>query len=142
MNQPQYQKQNQGQQEDITPKIAEEIRKISTLKDFYGETLVKNAETLGKFFAEKKLTTNQIRKFLDAVNRLKLRKQKEPLNFRDEAMMIKPQLAYAAERQKVVKPFMRVINACIDKVQDEKDLEIFVKFVEAIVAYHKYYGGE
>jgi len=30
----------------------------------------------------------------------------------------------------------------MDKVEDKKDFDYFVEFLEAIVAYHKYHGGK
>ena len=55
--------------------------------------------------------------------------------------MLKPKLAYAAGRQDEVKPLMTVLDPCMDRVRSRDDFDRFAKFVESIVAYHKYHGG-
>lgn len=135
------------QKEDVSRRIADEIKNLPSLKAFYGEPLVKAANELGNYLKNMKLKTSQIRKFLDAVKKLKYQSySSKNFNFRDEAMMIKPKLAYASGRQDpkydAVRPLMTVMNVCIDKIQEPEDFENFFRFVEAIVAYHKFYGGK
>jgi len=123
------------------------IDKLDTLVFFEGETLVDCADKLGKFLYDNGLKTSQIRKFLDAVKKMKYQENASgKFNYRNEAMMIKPKLAYASGRQdqkkNSVKPLMEVMNICIDKIKAKEDFDKFYKFVEAIVAYHKFYGGK
>jgi CRISPR-associated protein Csm2 len=62
-----------------------------------------------------------------------------------EVELLKPRLAYAA-RHEEVKPLKKVLDKAIDGVKNsnrkEKAFENFLRFVESIVAYHKFYGGE
>ncbi len=59
-----------------------------------------------------------------------------------EIFMLKPQLANAKARQpNEVSPFFEVINPLLDCVTSIEDYERLCRFSEAIVAYHKYCGG-
>ena len=134
--------------------VEKEIEKLRNLDTLKAEDLVRMARDLGKDLA-RYMNTSQIRRFLDEVNRIRSdsRLQKEGQSFRESCMLLKPKLAYAAGRQKgggqrerqqgqAIKDLMQVLVPCIDKVHDEKDFYKFYRFVESIVAYHRYYGGE
>lgn len=137
----------QQQGPEVVQKIVGMINKLDTLASFKGEDLVNTADKFGKHLKDKGLKTSQIRKFLDAVKKMKYQETASSgFDFRNEAMLIKPKLAYASGRQDpksdAVKPLMEVMNSCIDKINGKEDFDKFYKFVEAIVAYHKYYGGK
>jgi CRISPR-associated protein Csm2 len=146
---------------DIVKKLMRSINKATpSLKEYPIRTLVKDTEEFGKYIKSCALKTNQIRKFLDAVNRLKLDlkiqiKEKIKDKKTDEALLLsevpkidvefvllKQKLAYASARQKAVKPLKEVMEAAIDKVIDSEDFERFFQLVESIIAYHKAAGGE
>ena len=128
--------------------LGENLSKLS------GEDLVKYADDLGFYLSprnqnresryEEPLSTGQIRKFLDAVNRLDNLRQKEGFaKIEEGVILLKPQIAYAVGRQRnSVKPLQKVLDPCLGKIKTEEDFKKLVRFVEAIVAYHKYYGGE
>jgi CRISPR-associated protein Csm2 len=85
---------------------------------------------------EKALSSSQIRNILDEIQRMhKFDKNK--------LQLIRPKLAYAAGRHGGrVKEFQQIMEKAIELVEDENDFEFFKNFVEAIVAYHRFYGGE
>ena len=58
-------------------------------------------------------------------------------------LMLKPKLAYAAKRHGGgVDTLKEVLTQAIDRVgNDQKKFNRFVDFFEAILAYHKAYGG-
>ncbi|MBD1826791.1 type III-A CRISPR-associated protein Csm2 [Microcoleus sp. FACHB-61] len=132
------------------------IQTIRSLKDgqlrnYEIRQLVKEAELLGTYLKEQELKTNQIRKFLDAVKRLKVKlaqDKKESFSvIEDELFLLKPKLAYAAVRQQdrrsnPVKPLSDVISEAIDKVKDSPDFYRLVQLIESIIAYHKAAGGK
>jgi len=84
----------------------------------------------------KALSSSQIRNILDEIQRMhKFDKNK--------LQLIRPKLAYAAGRHGGrVKEFQQIMEKAIELVEDENDFEFFKNFVEAIVAYHRFYGGE
>jgi|GEM_PF-430689 CRISPR-associated protein Csm2 len=127
-----------------------------TLKSYPIRNLVKDMEAFGQFLKEGGLKTNQIRKFLDTVNNIKLELN---LKIKDkggdaailisdfpkidaELVLLKQKIAYASAKKSEVKPLKEVMDAAIDKVQDSEDFERFFQMVESIIAYHKYAGGE
>lgn len=109
--------------------------------------LVDYADIVGKELASRAigLKTSQIRKILDAVKRIEaqLESRKDDSEyFQKNTLLLLPQLAYAAGKQpRQVQPFFDVLSPCMKKVQDANDFETFARFVESIVAYHKFYGG-
>ena len=105
------------------------------------------------------LTTSQIRKFLTAVNVVRNKvdlykaKNKNTAVLSPELVMeikfLKVNLLYQAgrdnSRNKIVKKFIDEarLDKIIDDIGDEpKKFAKFCKYVEALVAYHKYLGGK
>jgi len=128
---------------DTTQSIIESIKDLKSLKDYPIRVLVKHSETFGKELRDQRLETNQIRKFLDAINRLKSKLVgSEFSEIEADIVLLKPKLAYAAARQNVVKPLNKVMSAAIDKVESKADFERLVNLVESIIAYHKEAGGK
>ena len=92
------------------------------------------------------LSTSQIRKFLSAVNRIEnqIVAEGEQLSedMVNEIKYLKIMLAYQAGRERAVKPLYEELVIEIDKIGESKKKFVeFARYVEAIVAYHKYYGG-
>jgi CRISPR-associated protein Csm2 len=129
----------------IPDQVVGEVSQLQNLESLSAERLVEMASQMGDFLANRiRLKTSQIRKFLDAVNEIKSKSvQQKPDDafFRSECMLLKPKLAYAAGRQDEVKPLMSVLGPCIDRVHKKEDFSNFYRFVEAIMAYHRFHGG-
>ena len=100
------------------------------------------------------LKTNQIRKFLTAVNTVTgkidiYRVNSEqaltlPEELAAEVKYLKIKIAYQAGRERSVKEFVEKAELIrwIDEVGNSVErYEQFAKYVEALVAYHKFYGG-
>lgn len=102
-----------------------------------GDVLVEAAENLGQRLASK-LKTAQIRKVYSAVKKIQMNTEFN----RNELVMLKPKLAYAAARNKDVEELKAALTEAIDHVDNENTFKTFVDFFEAILAYHKAYGGE
>jgi CRISPR-associated protein Csm2 len=132
----------------INDYILKEMDAYENLAHVPSRGLIAWAEVLAALLVAVGLRTNQIRKFLDSVRKLEVnikRKAAEEFTTK-EVVFLKVHLAYAKARQDSVRPFMLVMNKALDKVRDEgkegfADFEQLVRFVEAVVAYHKYYGG-
>lgn len=138
----------------ISKQIIDAINELDYLQDYNIRTLVEQAQDFGPFLRKRRLETNQIRKFLDAVNRLKAQLAQgdsEDSSPKDETaqfaeietdiVLLKPKLAYAAARQDAAKPLSDVMSAAIDKVHSLKDFKRLVQLIESIIAYHKAEGG-
>ena len=146
----------------ITKQMIDEINGLDNLKDYGIRTLVEHAEAFGPFLRNRRLETNQIRKFLDAINRLKAqlagdtedteaelqseekKKQRDAELFakiESDIVLLKPKLAYAAARQDAAEPLSDVMSAAINKTYTLQDFERLVQMIESIIAYHKAAGG-
>lgn len=122
------------------------------------KAMVKFAEEFAKHLANSQnesnvesLTTSQLRKFFGAIKQLQQQSYNE-----SDFVMLNPKLAYAVGRAKQsnknkilrIGDFKEVISSAIDEVCkcEEKmkptAFRNFIKFFEAIVAYHKVYGKE
>ena len=117
------------------------------------ETLVKVADRMGKDLKDMGLTTSQIRALFGEVRQIQAQWGIDPDN-RQKAVrrlfLLKPKMAYRSrkERGKAVQELVGVLNPALDVVIGEKDakkqdadFQRFVEFFEAILAYHKAYGG-
>jgi CRISPR-associated protein Csm2 len=111
--------------------------------------LIEVAERLGQDFAKdgqgaKKLSTSQIRNVFGEVKRLQMKGQFDQQAAR-ELILLKPKLAYQAGRHNETKvpQLAEVLSKAIDRVgSDQERFERFVDFFEAILAYHRKYGGK
>ena len=106
-----------------------------------GKILVKTAEELGRQLAWN-LTTSQIRNIYSAVKKMQMKGELDT----HKLLMLKPKLAYAAKRHerqsKGINALRDVLTQAIDLVgNDSERFNRFVDFFEAILAYHKAYGG-
>lgn len=127
-------------QNTVVNSIVSGINTLKQLRDLPVDDLVKYSEQAGEYLTQINLKTNQIRKFLDAVKKIESECGVGKFD-RDAVKLLKPKLAYAAGRQREVKPLMELLDPCIDKVNTIEDFRKFACLVESIVAYHKYYGG-
>lgn len=96
------------------------------------------------------LTTSKIRKILTLVNEiynevLLLKDSQLQGGIVDKIRHMKVRLAYEAGREKAVKNFVEkaALIEGVDEIKEDKDKFIrFAKYLEALVAYHRYYGGK
>lgn len=141
------QSRNKNKKQDNNSEIDKIIKKIENVSSF--------SEIKPKDYADedgyaaiiakelKKLNTNQLRKFFGAVRDIE--KKKEWSDIEPELYLLKPKFAVSVGRKLIPKDFFKVMNVCLNKIDvgenDEKkeNFNTFVKFFEAIVAYHKYY---
>ena len=100
----------------------------------------------------KPMTTSQLRRFFGEIKRIENDFDKN----RNDVIMLQPMLAYASGRDRDDKTkrnktrigvFVEQITPAIAEIKPsnegaEKRFKNFVKVFEAIVAYHKFYGGK
>jgi CRISPR-associated protein Csm2 len=118
------------------------------------ETLVRWADQLGNDLKNAGLTTSQIRALFGEVRQIQaqwgLSKEGREKALR-RFILLKPKMDYRArkERGKAVQGLVNVLRPALEEVVKEKDpqkqdanFQRFVEFFEAILAYHKAYGGD
>lgn len=117
--------------------------------------LVSEADRIGKFLAEYRppLSSSQIRNVFGTVKQVSLSwtpqsKPEEAKAAHRQILLLKPKLAYQegrlSKQQKETMSVMRqVLDLSIDLIKgDAKRFKRFAEFFEAILAYHKAYGGK
>ena len=112
---------------------------IDSISEHYGHMLADRREGI---------KTNQVRNIFSTVIalRTKLKSDNEwSEEIHNDLVLIKPKLAYAAGRQRNVRPLYDLlsqgITATVNSKEKVKGLENFIQLVESIVAYHKFHGG-
>jgi len=116
--------------------------------EFFGKELTKpqNPKKESKPDDREALTTSQIRNVYGEVQRMTMKGFNQA-----ELLLLKPRLAYTTERKGTIgsKDFRKVIERALDEVlegKDEKEKEFrfqnFANFFEAILAYHRSFGGK
>lgn len=101
------------------------------------------------------LKTSQLRKFFSAVNAVTNRimvyharhldERQLPLELASEVKYLKVKFAYQAGRMREVQKFGEAarIKEHIDEIGDSFErYQGFARYMEALVAYHKFYGGQ
>ncbi|MEA3323648.1 MAG: type III-A CRISPR-associated protein Csm2 [Euryarchaeota archaeon] len=95
---------------------------------------------------KKHLKTTQLRRIFDRVKTIERDLNERGWDdVRSDFHMLRPELAYAKARKLIPEQFFRLMDACMKQVdkgdneQKRSNYSRFVRFLEAIVAYHKYH---
>jgi len=112
------------------------------------EELVRWADQIGQRIA-RQVTTSQIRNVFGTVRQIEMNWRGDPDGSYRQAVLLKPKLGYAAarERGQGLKDLEAVLVPALDAMMEAKPgqkhdcFNRFVEFFEAILAYHKKYGG-
>lgn len=131
--------------------LAQTDQSIDVLKDRNGK---EKTNSRGEFLFRENLTTSQLRKFFGEIRRIQALStvtkedgSQEKAFDKTDILMLKPKLAYSvgradASKEPKIKEFYEELSKGIDQVDSYAHFINFVKIVEAIVAYHKAYGGK
>ncbi|MDD5268110.1 MAG: type III-A CRISPR-associated protein Csm2 [Methylococcales bacterium] len=136
--------------------VPDEYTLISFLtKDKEARRLVEFGERLGGHCAMNKLSSSQIRNVFGEVKKLEMtlalkgEKDKDGKDIEIDALSVRklmlliPRLAYAAQRQGGTMNELRdALTMAIKHIKTVGDFNRFVQYFEAILAYHKAYGGK
>lgn len=145
-----YNKRDRG--ENPINGIISKIDKLNSLKELKPKDYADEggyADKIAKNFSKgyndsQKLNTNQLRKFFGAIRDIESKEGKWE-NIEAEFYLLKPKIAVSVGRKLIPKDFYRLMMSCMRKVDvgdNEENIENFktlVNFLEAIVAYRKYY---
>lgn len=99
-------------------------------------------ENFGEFLAGRNgLTTTQIRNVYGELKRIQLKGfDSEKTSY----LLLKPKMAYAAKRAGTtgIFQFKKVFDKAYDVIDDGNKYKNFMEIMEAILAYHKSFGGK
>jgi CRISPR-associated protein Csm2 len=116
--------------------------------DLTGKLLNDFAKSQGKELSTR-LKRSQIRNIFTEARRIQNQWRGSNVTAIRQLVMLKPKLAYQAKRHKEVEPLQIILTEAITEVEqaaagenrDEK-FQRFMDLFEAILAYHRYYGGQ
>ncbi len=97
-----------------------------------------------------KMTTSKIRNLLSMVSEIfndtsHLQEEVLPVEMQSRVQYLKLRMAYEAGRERDVKEFIEKANLMIlikNIGKSKEQLLLFCRYMEALVAYHKFYGGK
>jgi len=112
------------------------------------KTTIEFADEFGKYIAEKRLTTSQIRTAFGEMRRIQTNGFSEKT--RKDFILLKPKLAYAVKRHNIegLEAFYYLFEVAYDHVDTDDISKGSAQFnnlmmlMEAILAYHKFHGGK
>jgi len=132
--------------------ILEELKKTGTLAELLDPEYFAEPGQVAERLAEKyvksgELKPTQLRKIFHALKEkersLKGKNDEEGLDpgTKAELRLFIPELAYACGRKLIPKDFYELMTLCLSssKLQRVGDLRILMRFLEAVLAYHKYH---
>jgi CRISPR-associated protein Csm2 len=143
-------RQRGDQSPSVQPISADDLKKIMTEESAEAiQLLIKKADELGKELSGK-LTTSQIRNIFGEVRSIEqevgLEEETLPLNVQRPLLMLKPKMAYQVGRfsnNGGLKALVDTLSQAIDLIEnDVRRFHTFVDLFEAILAYHRRYGGK
>lgn len=121
------------------------------------EKLVEFADKVGKNLKEQNLTTSQMRNVFGTARQIQFRWITDAARSYRDAVLLIPKLGYYAEREKsakggrssgmetlqhVLEPALKLMQGGQNAEEQRLRYERIMEFFEAIVAYHKSYGGK
>jgi CRISPR-associated protein Csm2 len=133
------------------------LESVNDLAILNSEDIDSIAENVVKIKQLNEIKTNQIRNIFSSISKQRNEFKKVKYGNTEEdkkilekikgdIILLKPMLAYAAGRQKSVKSYQEFMKDVIDKTVKSKDLKSALKnfflLSEAVIAYHKFYGGK
>ena len=130
--------------------IIKKIDSLQNMSELDGKTIAEENGYAESVAADrdikKRLKTTQLRKIFDRVKTIERKLNEDGWDaVQPNFYMLRPELAYAMARKLIPEQFFRLMDACMKQVdkgnneQKKKNYAKFVSFLEAIVAYHKYY---
>ncbi|WP_461863431.1 type III-A CRISPR-associated protein Csm2 [Thermococcus sp.] len=124
---------------------------VEDAKNFHGwnsENMLANAITVAAYLRSQNLKTNQVRRILEMARTVEL-KVKKGDNIKKDIMKIRYLLAYtvgkaSGQSRYPIEAFHNILDPMLEVIMKDPTPENFGKFydfLQAVVAYHKFFGG-
>ncbi|MBA7539427.1 hypothetical protein ES705_31706 [subsurface metagenome] len=128
-----------GPEFKIHPTVKNNLRQIL---EGNGKLIVEVSQDIGKETSGRQgVSSSQVRKIFGDLKR----RQYKKFNL-DKIQLIRPKLAYTfarhAKRQRGLDLLLGTIDFLLEKVENKENFENVVNLFEAIIAYHKKFGGK
>ena len=132
----------QSREREELPRPSKVEYRSQWITSFADTTLVDYAEKVGRYMARRGFTNSKIRSIYGEIKRIQMSEfEKEKSAF----ILLKPKVAYALGRDannEGLKLFKEIFDLSSADVTNQKSFQNFCNFIEAILAYHKAYGGK
>jgi CRISPR-associated protein Csm2 len=111
--------------------------------------LVTKAEEFGKRLKDRNVKRSQFRRVFTHIKKIQTNVEIEklpktadiPETILKEILLLKPKMAYTVARHKNLNDFYNVVVEFVNGMKTVTEFNRFYDFVEATLAYHRYYGG-
>jgi CRISPR-associated protein Csm2 len=128
-----------------TAGIAKQMRERfgnKQLASWDADSIISFGDQLGRYLKDKGVSTKQVRRFIDELQRVKNMQEPDL----DRVKFMKVKLVYAVgraerEAQEGLKEFEQCVSYCLENLKTVDDMQKLIRFVETVIAYHRYYGG-
>jgi len=132
--------------------VLQKLQRLRRLSDLSMDDLAPEggiADSIAQHL-RRNLRAAQLRKFYSLLKRvdLELRDQAEdsafPDKLRPQVLRVLPLLAYARGRNNIPDSFYNFMKTILDfsKISEVRDFRRLIHLLEAVVAYHKFHGGQ
>ena len=132
----------QNREREELPRPAKGDYNKQWITDVADATLVEYAEKAGRYMARRGLTNSKIRSIYGEIKRIQMSEfDKEKSAF----ILLKPKVAYALGREPGndgLRLFREIFDLSSVDVTNQKSFQNFCNLMEAILAYHKAWGGK
>ena len=123
--------------------VIKELQKIQQMRDLDAEKYAVQDGWADLVAQQSGIKPTQMRKIFHYIKDLKLKVQRDEKAFTKAKMaMLMPMLAYARGRNHIKDDFYQILSICFgpQKCSTAQDFVEAASFLEAIMAYHKYYS--
>jgi len=127
-------------------RVVEEARKFN---EWSPEERLANAIIVAAYLVAQKLKTNQVRKILEMARTTELKLKRGNVDIKDDIVRMRYLLAYTVgkatgQSRYSLEAFHHVLDPMLEVLMKEPTEENFGKFydfLQAVVAYHRFFGG-
>ena len=134
---------------DIEPYFNPVVENAKNFKNWEPEEIMANAITVAAYLVVQDLRTNQVRKILEMARNLELKIKKEYKDINEDIMRIRYLLAYTVgkatgQSRHSLEAFYKVLDPMLEALMEEptkRNFGRFFDFLQAVVAYHRLFGG-
>lgn len=138
MANPNHQKQRTRGYENVSRRDWEADFNVSWITDKITKDTVNYCDQFGKHLQANRLSTSQIRNVYGELKRIQMKGfENEKTSF----ILLKPKMAYSVARDRKLEDMKKVFDKAYDAVDTSAHFENLMDFMEAVLAFHKSYGG-
>ena len=133
---------------DLEPKFREVISNTNKFPSWEPQTRLANAIMVAAFLRAQELKTNQVRKILDMAREIRLKTQRGE-DIGEDLIRMRFMLAYIVGKahgkdRYALEAFYKVLEPMLRLLTENPSAKVFggfYEFLEAVIAYHRFFGG-